>query len=177
MNSVRKELALSAAQRADACEALAILEGTGLTLAEVARRVASGRRVPRQMKAGGDGGCASAAEWILPPDTPAWATHLSQQLAQIWATVKAAGQPVGGVRPVLTLSEALGFTGCKSVSALYRWLANWAPHASCGHGRYTRSALSHGLEKEALQSRRRRSQRIESKAAVDALTVAKSKTP
>lgn len=51
MNSPRKDWALSAVQRADAREALAILEGTDLTLAEVARRAVAGQRATQRVTA------------------------------------------------------------------------------------------------------------------------------
>ena len=65
---------------------------------------------------------------LLPDEAPAWA----EQLAQLVASV----QPTGGVRPVLTLQEAMALTGCASSSAFYRWMKTWAPRACCGHGRY-----------------------------------------
>lgn len=97
---------------------------------------------------------------LLPIDAPAWA----EQLAQLVASV----QPPGGVRPVLTLQESMDLTGCGSISAFYRWMAAWAPRACCGHGRYTRSALGVGLEKEAMSTRRRR-RHIARETVVDTL--------
>ena len=93
-------------------------------------------------------------ERILPIDAPEWA----EQLAQLVASA----QPTGGVRPVLTLQEAMDFTGCASCSAFYRWMSVWAPRACCSHGRYTRSALGLGMEKEAME-RRHRSRRLPQK--------------
>jgi site-specific recombinase XerD len=46
---MRRDWALSAAQRADAREALVLLEGTELTLAEVARRAVAGQRATRRV--------------------------------------------------------------------------------------------------------------------------------
>jgi hypothetical protein len=46
----RKDYALTPAQKADAREALAILDGTGVALAEAARRAVQGRRALRRIK-------------------------------------------------------------------------------------------------------------------------------
>jgi integrase len=51
MDVRRKDWALSTAQRADAREALALIEGSGLTLAEIARRAIEGQRATRRVSA------------------------------------------------------------------------------------------------------------------------------
>jgi hypothetical protein len=86
---------------------------------------------------------------LLPADAPTWAEHFVQ-------LVVASSQTSGWVRPVLPLRDAMQLTGHKSISAFYRWLEEWAPKACCSHGRYTRTALIRGLDKEAMQTRPRR---------------------
>jgi mannose/fructose-specific phosphotransferase system component IIA len=48
----RKDWALTAEQRADAREALILLDGTGITLTEVARRAMAGQRATKRVIAG-----------------------------------------------------------------------------------------------------------------------------
>jgi hypothetical protein len=55
----------------------------------------------------------------------------------------------GGVSPVLTTREVMALTGRQSAPALHRWVARWAPRASCGRGRYNRAVVLRGLEREA----------------------------
>ena len=59
--------------------------------------------------------------------------------------------PSAPVLPVLTVAQAMELTGKRSASALSRWMLTYAPKAKCGHGRFTRSAVLVGLEKEARQ--------------------------
>lgn len=126
---------------------------------------------PRQT--GGEADRVDANAWDFPTDAPTWASRLSAQLAEVLCAIKSfVPEQVGAKRPVLTLAEAQEYCGCKSVSAFYRWLANWAPRASCAHGRYTRSALALGRDREAMQSRRRRGGRVAQIAARKAPTAA-----
>jgi hypothetical protein len=93
----------------------------------------------------------------LPPEAPPWA----EQLAQLVLSARATG---GGLRPVMTLSEAMVYTACASSSAYYRWLQKWAPRACCGHGRFTLAALSAGLDREAMSTRGRSRRQVRLKA-------------
>lgn len=51
--------------------------------------------------------------------------------------------------PVLDRAEAMKLVKKKSDSALDRWVAQWAPSARCGHGRFNRERLERGMLKEA----------------------------
>lgn len=55
---------------------------------------------------------------------------------------------IAGGRPVLTVAEACQLVNVGSVSALQRWCATWRVKPS-GKGRYSRRALTAGLEREA----------------------------
>jgi hypothetical protein len=96
---------------------------------------------------------------LLALDAPAWAEQLARLIVSI--------QTPGGVSPVMSLSEAMDFTGCGSSSAFYGWLERWAPQAPCSHGKYTRSALDIGRSKQANSTRppRRPSKRVAKKNA------------
>lgn len=51
-------------------------------------------------------------------------------------------------RAVLTLDEAVAYSGKGSRSAFQRWNAKHGP-CDCGHGRYSRERLDRALDREA----------------------------